>query len=172
MKILTGANLITISRIFIIPPLMFSILNEYIYISASLIILAILTDYLDGIIARKYNITTDSGKLLDPAVDKIFTISVLSAFVEKHYISSFWIFFIVLREMIITWIRSLGAKKGYILPASNEGKIKTTMQFIAIFLLSLKLILFGKILLLLSVVLAYYSGLVYFVKTFKEMEVQ
>ena len=170
MKIFTGANLISLSRILIVPPLIFSILNEWIYISVALIILAILTDYLDGIVARKYNITSDSGKLLDPAVDKIFTISVLTAFVEKHYISSFWVFFIITREMLITWIRSLGAKKGYIMAASNEGKIKTTAQFIAILFLALKLIILGKVLLLISIVLAYYSASSYFIKMFKETE--
>jgi len=170
LKIFTEANFITFSRIFIIPPLILSILNEKIYISGFLVILAILTDYLDGIIARKFNITTDSGKLLDPAVDKIFTISVLTAFVEKHYISSFWVYFIVLREMLITWIRSLGAKKGYILPASNEGKLKTSCQFGAIFLLSIKFITLGKIFLLISIFLAYYSGIIYFIKTVREME--
>ena len=170
MKLLTGANFITISRVFIVPPLIISILNEKIYISGFLVILAVLTDYLDGIIARRYNITTDSGKLLDPAVDKIFTISILTAFVEKQYISSFWVYFIVLREMLITWIRSLGAKKGYIISASNEGKLKTICQFGAIFLISIKVITLGKIFLLISIFLAYYSGIMYFINTIKEME--
>jgi len=156
------ANLITILRAFFAPLIMYFILTEQYYLSAFLIIIAGLTDFFDGIVARKYGKPTYHGKLLDPAVDKIFTISVLTAFVEKHYISSFFVYAIVLREMIITWLRSIVAKEGNSFGASNEGKVKTTLQFLALIFLSLKHILIGKVLLVLSIILAYYSGLNYF----------
>jgi len=158
------ANLITISRAFFAPFIMYFIINEQYYLSAFLIILAGLTDFFDGIVARKFGETTYHGKLLDPAVDKIFTISVLTAFVEKHYITSFLVYAIVLREMIITWLRSVVAKEGNSFGASNEGKIKTTLQFLALLLLALKYILIGQILLIISILLAYYSGINYFRK--------
>lgn len=156
------ANFITISRALFAPLIMYLILKDEYYLSAFLIVVAGLTDFFDGIIARKFGETTYHGKLLDPAVDKIFTISVLTAFVEKHYISSFLVYLIVLREMIVTWLRSVVAKGGNSFGASNEGKIKTTLQFLALILLALKHIVIGKVLLILSILLAYYSGLNYF----------
>jgi CDP-diacylglycerol--glycerol-3-phosphate 3-phosphatidyltransferase len=153
------------SRAFLAPFIMYLILKDEYYLSAFLIILAGLTDFFDGIVARKFGEQTYHGKLLDPAVDKIFTISVLSAFVEKHYISSFFVYAIVFREMIITWLRSVVAKEGNSFGASNEGKIKTTLQFLALILLALKQILIGQVLLILSILIAYYSGLNYFRKS-------
>jgi len=161
-EIFNVANFITISRALFAPLIMYLILNDNYYISAVLIVIAGLTDFFDGIIARRYGETTYHGKLLDPAVDKIFTISVLTAFVEKQYISSFLVYLIVFREMIVTWLRSVVAKDGESFGASNEGKIKTVFQFLALILLALKHILVGKIFLILSILIAYYSALNYF----------
>ena len=129
------ANLFTISRLVITPVLIYTILNDYYLVSGGLVAVAVASDWLDGVIARKQNDTTKHGELLDPAVDKIFTISVLVAFVEKQLISSFVVFLIVLREMMITWFRSVMVNKGVVVPASFHGKLKTTLQLIAIFLL-------------------------------------
>ncbi len=159
---LTGfANLITLSRLVITPFLIFTILNDHYIISGVLVSLAVLSDWLDGVIARKYNDVTKHGELLDPAVDKIFTISVLVAFVEKQYISSFVVFLIVAREMLITWFRSVMVSKGIVVPASYLGKLKTTAQLAAIFLLSVHIVTYGNILLWISIVIAYISAVDY-----------
>ncbi len=162
------ANIITFSRLLIIPALIFSILNEYIYLSAFFVLLAVLSDWLDGIVARKYNSVTKHGELLDPAVDKIFTISTLVAFVEAGYISTYLVFLIVTREMLVTWMRSVLVNKRVVVPASYLGKVKTTIQLIAILLLSLKLVLLGNIALWLSIVVAYISAYDYLKVFIKE----
>ncbi|WP_456400641.1 CDP-diacylglycerol--glycerol-3-phosphate 3-phosphatidyltransferase [Persephonella sp.] len=155
------ANLITLSRLVITPFLILSILYDMYVISGILVGIAVFTDWLDGVIARKYNDVTKHGELLDPAVDKIFTISVLVAFVEKQFISTFVVFLIVAREMLVTWFRSVMVNKGIVVPASYLGKLKTTLQLAAIFLLSINLIDYGNILLWLSILIAYISAFDY-----------
>ncbi len=155
------ANLITLSRLVITPFLIFSILHDKYIISGILVLTAVLSDWLDGVVARRYNDVTKHGELLDPAVDKIFTISVLVAFVEKNYISSFIVFLIVAREMLVTWFRSVMVSKGIVVPASYLGKLKTTAQLAAIFLLSVNVVTYGSILLWISIIIAYISALDY-----------
>lgn len=140
------ANLITLSRLALIPFIMYFILNDKYLISGVLVLLAIISDYLDGIVARLSNDVTKHGELLDPAVDKIFTVSVLTAFVSKHYISPFEVFLIVSREMLVTWVRSVMVNKGIVIPAFFLGKVKTTLQLVAILLLAVNFIDYGKIL--------------------------
>ncbi|RMD47738.1 MAG: CDP-diacylglycerol--glycerol-3-phosphate 3-phosphatidyltransferase [Aquificota bacterium] len=167
MKI-SYADALTISRLFITPIIIFTILKNYYYLSAFLVVFTIFTDWLDGILARKFHDVTSHGKLLDPAVDKIFTISVLTAFVEKHLISSFAVFLIVAREFLITWFRSVMVNKGIVVPASNLGKIKTTLQLAAIFILSLNYSFIGNIVLWFSILVAYVSAVDYLKLFFKE----
>ncbi len=167
MKI-SWADILTLSRLFITPLLIFTILNDYKYLSAFLVVFTLITDWLDGILARKLNAVTNYGKLLDPAIDKIFTISVLTAFVEKHFISSFIVFLIVTREILITWLRTVMVNKGKVVSASNLGKLKTTLQFIAILLLSLSMKFEGNIFIWLSIIVAYISAFEYFKLFFRE----
>lgn len=167
MKI-SYADILTIARLFITPLLIYTILNDYYYISAILIIISIITDWLDGIVARNFEDVTNYGKLLDPAVDKIFIISVLAAFIEKQMVSSFALFLIVAREFLITWFRSVMVNKGIVVPASSLGKIKTTLQLIAVFILSLNYVMIGNIVLWISIFVAYISAIDYFKLLFKE----
>ncbi len=155
------ANALTLSRLFITPVIIYCILKDMYLLSGIFVVIAVLTDWLDGIIARKRNDVTKHGELLDPAVDKIFTLSILTAFVEKNVISSFVVFLIVAREMIITWLRSVMVNKGIVVPASIYGKIKTALQLLAIFLLSINITDIGILVLWLSVIIAYYSGFDY-----------
>jgi CDP-diacylglycerol--glycerol-3-phosphate 3-phosphatidyltransferase len=162
------ANLITLSRLALIPFIIHSILNDNYFVSGLLVILAILSDYLDGIVARVSNDVTKHGELLDPAVDKIFTVSVLTAFVSKNFISPFEVFLIVSREMLVTWVRSVMVNKGLVIPAFFLGKIKTTLQLSAILLLAINFVDYGKILLWFSIIVAYISGFEYFLIFYRE----
>ena len=95
-----------------------------------LAIIAGFTDILDGYIARKYNLVTDFGKLVDPLADKIFTLGgfiILSAYdLVPHWIT----ITLLTRELAVTGLRSLAASKGRVLAASNIGKAKTFFQMI------------------------------------------
>jgi len=168
LQSLSLANLLTLSRLIITPILIYTILKDMYLVSGGLVLLAIASDWLDGIVARRKNDVTRHGELLDPAVDKVFTISVLVAFVEKQIISAFVVFLIVMREMMITWLRSVMVNKGVVVPASFHGKIKTTLQLTAIFLLAVNGTTLGILLLWISIAIAYLSALDYFKVFVKE----
>ncbi len=162
------ANLVTLSRLAIIPVLIYSIQIENYFLSGFLVVFALFSDWLDGIIARKSNEVTQHGKLLDPAVDKIFIITTLVAFVEKQYINTYPVFLVVAREFLVTWIRSVLVNKGVVLQAMFLGKLKTTVQLLAIFLLAIGYIKIGTVVLWVSIVFAYISAFQYFLIFYKK----
>jgi len=94
--------------------------------------LAALTDMLDGIIARRWNLSTDFGKLMDPLADKILTASAFICLISFGAIPAWAVILIISREFLITGLRSLAAAKGHVIPADNLGKHKTTWQMITI----------------------------------------
>jgi CDP-diacylglycerol--glycerol-3-phosphate 3-phosphatidyltransferase len=90
--------------------------------------LAGLTDILDGYIARKYNMITDFGQLMDPLADKIFMATTFIMLVDKGILEG-WVAVIVLsREFLVTGLRLLGAGKGVVIPSDVTGKLKTSLQ--------------------------------------------
>lgn len=97
-----------------------------------LFLAASLTDYLDGMIARRRQIITDFGILMDPLADKILTCSAFIAFIENKQIAAWMVVVIVTRELAITGLRLLAASKHVVLAAERYGKHKTVSQMIAI----------------------------------------
>mgnify|MGYP004442711957 CR=1 FL=1 len=112
-------------RIFAIPVFIIVFLLGYRYAATVIFILAALTDMLDGHIARKHNLVTNFGKLMDPLADKLLVMSALMVVV------------ILGREFIITGMRQVAAAQGIVIAAGITGKIKTITQMIAIPLLLL-----------------------------------
>ena len=104
----------------------------YRMIAFALFVVASLTDFFDGYLARKYNLVTDFGKLMDPLADKILVISALVLFVELRYIPAWMSIIVIAREFLISGIRMLAAAKGEVIPAGKLGKYKTTSQMIVI----------------------------------------
>lgn len=102
--------------------------------SAALVvfIIASLTDYFDGKIARRDNLITDFGKLMDPLADKILTGSAFIAFVGLDLMPAWMVIIIVARELAITGLRLLAASKNIVLAAERFGKHKTISQITAI----------------------------------------
>jgi len=97
-------------------------------------IIAGITDFIDGYIARKYNMITDFGRLLDPMADKIFITTAFIVLVENNILSG-WIAVIILsREFLVTGLRLLAASKGTVIPADNTGKLKTILQMVFLIL--------------------------------------
>ena len=97
--------------------------------------IAVLSDYLDGFIAKRYKIVSDFGKLMDPIADKILTLAAFLAFVEMKLIPAWMVVVILMRELIITGIRLFALKKGEVLPVSLAGKQKTVSQMFSIFVI-------------------------------------
>lgn len=124
-------------RIFAIPVFIVVFLMGYRYAATVIFVLAALTDMLDGKIARKYNLVTNFGKLMDPLADKLLVMSALICLVELGDVAAWMVVVILGREFIITGMRQVAAAQGIVIAAGMTGKIKTVTQMIAIPLLIL-----------------------------------
>jgi CDP-diacylglycerol--glycerol-3-phosphate 3-phosphatidyltransferase len=102
------------------------------YIALFLFIIAGITDWLDGYIARKYNIVSNWGKVMDPLADKIMVVSALICFVQLKIVPAWMVIIIIAREFLISGIRIMAAKDGDIIAASNLGKVKTITEIVVI----------------------------------------
>ena len=127
---------------------------------------AAITDYYDGKIARKYNMITNLGKLLDPLADKILVISALVTLAKFNQISLWFVIIIIFRELLITGLRSIVAAEGAVIAAESLGKWKTATQMVALTLIILIPFSFivNNILLIIPLILTVVSGVEYVVK--------
>ena len=125
-------NGLTISRIFIGLPIIFTLTNGNNDIFIFLMLIAAITDFLDGYFARKYDHKSVFGAKLDPLADKILLIGPMIWLVHENLVPFWAIWLIISRELIITSWRS-DQNSGS--PASMQGKYKTTFQFTSIILL-------------------------------------
>lgn len=136
-------NKITISRIALIPVIIALFLIESIpygkFIATLLFVVATVTDFLDGYIARKYNMVTDTGKFLDPIADKILVMSGLLLIFQNPLIPIEYLILsavvIITRDQLVNSLRQVGVSKGCVIAAARSGKIKTTIQDIALILI-------------------------------------
>ena len=103
-------------------------------------VVAGITDWLDGYLARRWQQTSALGALLDPIADKVLVLGVFLAFVQLRLIPAWMVLIIALREFVITGVRLLAAGRQIILPAAKEGKHKTVSQLLTIFVILLVLL--------------------------------
>ena len=131
-------NTLTLSRIFLTPLLVVILLTRIdgkeIY-GVVIFVIAALTDYFDGYLARKRNQVTDIGKLLDPIADKLLITSAFISLVELNLAPAWMVVIIVGREFAVSGIRSIAASQGYVMPANVLGKLKTVCQVLTIVVL-------------------------------------
>tara|TARA_B100001559_G_scaffold296228_1_gene279202 strand:+ start:331 stop:921 length:591 start_codon:yes stop_codon:yes gene_type:complete len=106
------------------------LLDYRITIATLFFLIASLTDFLDGYIARKLNLVTDFGKLMDPLVDKILTSAVFIILSKEDMIPAWITITIISREFLVTGLRLLASNQGKVLSADSLGKWKTTSQII------------------------------------------
>jgi CDP-diacylglycerol--glycerol-3-phosphate 3-phosphatidyltransferase len=128
-------NILTLLRLGLTVLLVASLSVDYpFHFSMALLVflLASLTDYLDGVIARKWDLITDFGKLMDPLADKILTASAFICLIPFGALPAWAVIIIISREFLITGLRLLASSKGIILPAEKLGKHKTAWQMITI----------------------------------------
>ncbi len=144
-------------------------------IALSVFIIAAITDWLDGYLARKLNQITELGKFLDPLVDKVLTIALFLLFIELNQVPAWAVFLIITRELLITAWRgapsssssnSSEASTSQIVGANFWGKAKTVMQIVAIAALLVK-IPYAIAFFWIAVVLTLISGILYVVPTSK-----
>lgn len=140
---MTLPDKLTISRIFLTFVFMFFLFAGGIgakVIALFIFLIASLTDFLDGFIAKGCNISTNFGKLMDPIADKILVLASFLAFVELGLIPAWMVVIIILREIAITGLRGFAAFKGRIIAASGGGKHKMVSQILTIFVVLLFMI--------------------------------
>lgn len=132
-------------------------------IATSIFILAAVTDWLDGYIARKNKLVTKLGALLDPVADKLLVTGALLSLVQLQRLHSLLAMVILAREFAVMGLRLIAASNGVTIKVSKLGKLKTTIQFIAIVVLMLELP-FGTTLMYLSALITVISGAEYYIK--------
>ena len=136
-------NKLTIFRTILIPFFLVALMVPGIpggkWIAVGILIVASLTDFLDGRIARKYNLVTDFGKFMDPLADKLLVCSAMIALISLDRIPAWVVIVIIAREFIISGFRLIASDNGIVIAASYWGKIKTTVQMLMVILLILNL---------------------------------
>lgn len=157
-------NLLTVLRILIIPLfiLLLSVTDLY-ALSALIFAVASFTDYLDGYLARKWQVVTNFGKFADPLADKMLVMSAFILLVELGLAPAWVVAVIICRELAVTGLRLLLVETGgEVLAAAIPGKIKTFTQMFAIIFLLLGWTILGQILLYVALFFTLYSGYDYF----------
>jgi cardiolipin synthase len=132
-------NILTIIRILLVPFFLYCLFQETtqsIIIAFCLFLIASITDFFDGYLARKWNQVTEFGKFLDPLADKILVIGAFGSFILLNNQVEFWmVLLIVLRDMFITCLRYIGVSLGKTIKTTSIAKLKTAFQMAAILVL-------------------------------------
>jgi len=171
-EIVNVPNSLTLLRIFLVPFLVVVLLTKFDgkeYIGLAIFLVAALTDFLDGYIARRFHKVTRVGMLLDPIADKLLISAALISLVELKLAPAWMIVIIIGREFAVSGLRSIAAQQGVSIAASPLGKGKMISQVVAIALLILgdKLSEFkfvGESMLWVVMIFALGSGVDYFLK--------
>lgn len=168
------ANKLSLFRIILVPLFIISILifQTYNLIPFLIFVIAALTDFLDGYLARKYNLVTTFGKFIDPIADKILTLSAFIMLLSLGKIPGWAVCIIVSREITITGFRTIAASAGVTISASNFGKFKTISQFASIILLLINLDRIGLIVFYIAVIFTILSGIDYIYKNYKILDLE
>lgn len=179
-------NKITLFRVCLIPVFLlfalglpFGVGNQFFevygtYIAAAIFIIASISDFADGYIARKQNLVTNFGKFMDPIADKILVVSAMLVLVKQDVFSALGVIIIVAREFMVSAIRMMAASgDGKVIAADKVGKVKTVFQMLAVifallrdfpFSVVLKSFHVYDVLFWISVILTIWSGVDYLIK--------
>lgn len=167
-------NKLTLFRVILIPFFVFFLLAPYFegygnYIAVVIFIVASITDFLDGKIARKYHLVTNFGKFMDPLADKLLVSSALICLVALNKIPAWIVIVIIAREFIISGFRLVAADNGVVIAASYWGKFKTAFQMVTVIVLILNIpgevfAVIGTVLIYISLVLTVISLIDYIAK--------
>ena len=166
---MTTANKITIFRVILIPVflvLMYLRFPGHTYWAFGVFVLASLSDFADGYIARHYNQVSDFGKFMDPLADKLLVVAAMLLFVEQHQMPAWALLLVVAREFAVTGLRLIAVDNGRVIAAAWSGKIKTSCTMVGL----IAMMIFPSVQILDTVVCAVilvttlYSGFEYFQK--------
>jgi CDP-diacylglycerol--glycerol-3-phosphate 3-phosphatidyltransferase len=159
------ANKLTMIRVVLIPVFIVLLYLGRTIPALAVFIVASVTDFVDGYVARKYNLVIDFGKFMDPLADKLLVMSAMAWFVEVGWMPG-WAFFIVLaREFAVTGLRLVAVEQGLVIAAGKSGKVKTASTMVGIILmLAVPGDLLNLICVAVIVITTVYSGIEYFIQ--------
>ncbi len=162
-------NKLTIARIIAVPFFIAAYYLEWHLVAFLIFIAASFTDMLDGKIARKYNLVTNFGKIMDPLADKVLVYSAFCLMVPDP-VPGWMLIIILAREFLVAGVRTVAASEGIVIAAAMSGKIKTVLQMIAVCMLLIApvintswFLILGKIVLWAALVMTVISGVQYVV---------
>jgi CDP-diacylglycerol--glycerol-3-phosphate 3-phosphatidyltransferase len=171
-------NALSLVRIFLVPVLVVFLIvvpRPYNLTAAAVFLAAVLTDWLDGRLARSMRHVTTLGKLLDPLADKLLIAASLISLVQVGRVPAWMVVLIVCRDLATTGLRGIAASQNVIIQASDFGKATMITEVIAVFLLILNRpavlvpvgqasVPLGQAVLMVAILLSLTSGAVYFHK--------
>ena len=172
---MTTASKITLVRVAMIPAFMVTMYlsggaaGPWMWASLAIFVIASLTDYVDGQIARKCNQVSDFGKFLDPLADKLLVISAMTMFCEWGVFPAWALMVVLTREFAVTGLRMVASGKGTVIAAGWSGKVKTfcTMIGLCVMMAFPGIAILNWIVLAVIIVTTLYSGVEYFVQNWK-----
>ena len=165
---MTTANKITIFRVILIPVflvLMYLRFPGHTYWAFGVFVLASLSDFADGYIARHYNQVSNFGKFVDPLADKMLVLSAMCFFIENGQMPGWAVAIVLFREFAVSGLRLIAVEQSRVIAAAWSGKIKTASTMVAICLMLLwNIPWLNTVCWVVIVVTTVYSGVEYFVK--------
>ena len=172
---MTLASKITLVRVVMIPAYMATMYLSageaglWMYLSLAIFIIASLTDFVDGYIARHYNQTTDFGKFLDPLADKLLTVAAMAMFCEWGIFPAWALMVILTREFAVSGLRMVASQKGSVIAAGWSGKVKTasTMVGLCAMMAFPGIDILNWVVIIMIVATTLYSGVEYFIQNWK-----
>ena len=172
---MTTASKITLVRVAMIPAYMVTMYLSHgqaglwMWLSLAIFVIASLTDFIDGYIARHYNQTTDFGKFLDPLADKLLTIAAMAMYCEWAIFPAWALMIVLTREFAVSGLRMVAGPKGKVIAAGKSGKFKTasTMVGLCAMMALPGIDILNGVVIGLIVVTTLYSGIEYFIQNGK-----
>ena len=169
---MTTASKITLIRVAFIPVYMVLMYlsggqaNVWMWCALAVFMIASLTDFIDGYIARKYNQVSDFGKFLDPLADKLLVIAAMAMFCEWGVFPAWALMIVLTREFAVTGLRLVAAPKGTVIAAGKSGKFKTasTMIGLCVMMAFPAIALLNWVIIAIIVATTLYSGVEYFIQ--------
>ena len=159
----TTANKITMLRIVLIPVFLVLAYSDKMLAALAVYIIACLSDFADGYIARHYNQISNFGKFMDPLADKMLVLAAMCFFVENGQMAGWAVAVVLFREFAVSGMRLLAVEQGQVIAAAWSGKIKTAATMVCLILMML---VNNKVLNIVSTVIivatTVYSGVEYF----------
>ena len=172
---MTLASKITLARVALIPAYLLTMYLSggeaglWMWISLAIFVIASLTDFIDGYIARKYHQVSDFGKFLDPLADKLLTIAAMAMYCEWGIFPAWALMIVLTREFAVSGLRMVAGPKGKVIAAGKSGKFKTasTMVGLCAMMALPGIDLLNTAVIACIVITTVYSGVEYFIQNWK-----